>query len=223
MATSPIPTTNLADPNAGISAAARTAVSTKNDAGSADRFLKLLVAQMKNQDPLNPMDNAQVTSQMAQINTVTGIENLNTSVKALDGRFLQQQALQGASLVGHDVTLPGNQLQIDSNGIGRGAFDLAGSVDRATVEILDGSGRVVATQNIGAAGSGINDFAWNAGNAADGQNYRFRVSAKAGANDVAPTLLMRDRVESVSLAGNSLQLELSKSGSVAYDKVRSFN
>ena len=83
----------------------RRTVTTKNDAGSEDRFLKLLVAQMQNQDPLNPMDNAQVTSQMAQINTVSGIEKLNTTVPGLNSQFVQLQALQGATLVGRDVTV----------------------------------------------------------------------------------------------------------------------
>src|SRR5215216_1743278 len=78
-------------------------VAGASDATSADRFLKLLVAQMQNQDPLNPMDNAQVTSQMAQINTVNGIEKLNNSVEGLSGHFMQMQALQGAALVGRDV------------------------------------------------------------------------------------------------------------------------
>src|SRR5678815_4078393 len=73
---------------------------------TSDRFLKLLVAQMKNQDPLNPMDNAQVTSQMAQINTVTGIDKLNSTVAGLSAQFMQMQAMQGASLVGHDVIVP---------------------------------------------------------------------------------------------------------------------
>src|SRR6185295_9765523 len=59
---------------------------------TSDRFLKLLVAQMKNQDPLNPMDNAQVTSQMAQINTVTGIDKLNSTVAGLSAQFMQMQA-----------------------------------------------------------------------------------------------------------------------------------
>jgi flagellar basal-body rod modification protein FlgD len=89
------------------------AASSSNTAVSADTFLKLLVAQMKNQDPLNPMDNAQVTSQMAQINTVTGINALNTTVQSLSSQFTQMQALQGASLVGHSVILPGNMLTID--------------------------------------------------------------------------------------------------------------
>ena len=73
----------------------KSSVVTANEAGSADRFLKLLVAQMQNQDPLAPMDNAQVTSQMAQINTVTGIEKLNTTVQGLQGNFVQMQALIG--------------------------------------------------------------------------------------------------------------------------------
>ena len=74
---------------------------------------------MKNQDPLNPMDNAQVTSQMAQINTVNGIEKLNTTVQGLNSQFVQMQALQGAALVGRDVVLQGDRLAIDG-GVGRG-------------------------------------------------------------------------------------------------------
>ena len=68
-------------------------VKTKNDAGAEDRFLKLLVAQMQNQDPLNPMDNAQVTSQMAQIQSVNGIEKLNRTVESLGSQFAQLSAL----------------------------------------------------------------------------------------------------------------------------------
>src|SRR3954465_7744545 len=81
---------------------------------TSDRFLKLPVAQMRNQDPLNPMDKAQVTSQMAQINTVTGSDKLNATVQGLSGQFMQLQALQGASLVGHDVIVAGNKLSVDA-------------------------------------------------------------------------------------------------------------
>ncbi len=72
---------------------------------------------MQNQDPLNPLDNAQVTSQLAQINTVNGIEKLNTTVQGLSGQFMQMQALQGASLVGRDVVVAGNQLAFE-DGVG---------------------------------------------------------------------------------------------------------
>src|SRR3989338_9648727 len=86
-----------------------TSTSAKATSEASDRFLKLLVTQMQNQDPLNPMDNAQVTSQMAQISTVTGIEKLNTTMGGVTDGFSQMQLLQGASLVGHQVLVEGNQ------------------------------------------------------------------------------------------------------------------
>src|SRR5690349_5722545 len=89
---------------------------TADAAGSEDRFLKLLVTQMQNQDPLNPMDNAQVTSQMAQINTVTGIDKLNTTVQGLNSQFVQMQALQGASLMGKGVLVAGNKMTMAEDG-----------------------------------------------------------------------------------------------------------
>src|SRR3954468_15871903 len=102
---------------------------------ASDRFLKLLVPQMRNQDPLNPLDNAQVTSQMAQINTVTGIDKLNTTVQGLSSQFVQLQAMQGASLVGRDVIVGGNKLSVDATaGVGQGGFELANAADSVKVE-----------------------------------------------------------------------------------------
>jgi len=97
-----------------------TATSAKE---AGERFLKLLVTQLQNQDPMNPVDNAQMTSQMAQISTVSGIEKLNVTVEGLTSQFVQMQALQGASLVGKDVILKGDKLSsIDGKAVG--AFEL---------------------------------------------------------------------------------------------------
>jgi flagellar basal-body rod modification protein FlgD len=202
--------------------AASGTVKTANDAGSADRFLKLLVAQMQNQDPLSPMDNAQVTSQMAQINTVTGIEKLNQTVQGLNGQFVQMQALQGATLVGRDVIVPGNQLSV-VDGAGQGGFELAGPADAVKVEILGPSGQVVDTLNVGAQSSGLHGFDWPAGSATDASGLRFRVTATSGAASVASTALMRDRIDAVATGGDSLTLELARSGSVPYASVKAFN
>ena len=79
---------------------ASTSVKKDEAADSADRFLKLLVTQLKNQDPLNPMDNAQVTTQMAQINTVEGINKLNTTLSTMAMGFNAGQTLQAAGMVG---------------------------------------------------------------------------------------------------------------------------
>jgi len=207
---------------AGGVTAASTVTTTKNDEASADRFLKLLVAQMQNQDPLSPMDNAQVTSQMAQINTVSGIEKLNTSVQGLSGQFMQMQALQGATLVGHDVVVPGDILAVGS-GLAQGGFELGSAADNVTVEVLAPSGKVLDTIDLGAQASGLHSFGWPAGTADDSSGLRFRVTARSGATKLAVTPLMRDRVDAVATTGNALTLELQKSGSVPYSTVKAFS
>ncbi len=193
-----------------------------NAAGGADRFLKLLVAQMQNQDPLNPMDNAQVTSQMAQISTVTGIEKLTSTVSGLTSQFMQMQALQGASLVGRDVIVPGNLVDI-SDGVGQGGFELSGPADAVKVEILSPSGQVVKTIPLGAQSAGTHSFDWEAGSATNDSGLKFRVTATRGGISSSPTTLMRDHIDAVSTSGNGFRLELARSGSTAYDQVVAFN
>jgi len=199
-------------------------VKTKNDAGSEDRFLKLLVAQMSNQDPLNPLDNAQVTSQMAQISTVSGIDKLNTTVQGLNQQFVQMQALQGASLVGRDVILPGDRLSVNDAGLVQGGFELASAADSVKVEVLNAGGHVIDTIDLGAEGGGRHGFEWTPPPGVDATlGDRFRVVAKSGAAAVGTTPLMRDRVDAVATGGDSLTLELRMNGSVAYSQIRAFN
>src|SRR5512137_2244751 len=154
---SALPATAAVDP---LSAKAKVDSAT----ASADRFLKLLVAQMQNQDPLSPMDNAQVTSQMAQINTVSGIEKLNATVQALSGQFMQMQVLQGANLVGRDVIVPGSRLSI-IDGVGQGGYQIDAAADSVKVEVLSASGQVLDTLDLGAQGSGMHSFDWVVGKA----------------------------------------------------------
>ena len=193
-----------------------------NASDGADRFLKLLVAQMQNQDPLNPMDNAQVTSQMAQISTVSGIEKLNTTVGGLTSQFVQMQALQGASLVGRDVIVPGNAVDI-ADGVGQGGFQLGSAADNVKVEILSASGQVVDTLSLGAQSAGTHSFDWKAGTATNDSGLKFRVTATLGGVSSSPTALMRDHIDAVSTTGTGFNLELTRSGSTAYDKVVAFN
>ena len=174
------------------------AAGTAKDA--SERFLKLLVTQLKNQDPLNPVDNAQMTSQMAQISTVSGIEKLNTTVLGLNSQFMQMQALQGASLVGRDVLLKGDRLSVPAGGLPSGTFDLGAAADHVKVEVLSPAGRVVDTVNLGAQTSGRHDFQWpNGTNISEAAGYRFRVTATSGGSTVASTPLMRDKVDRKSV------------------------
>ena len=203
-------------------AAAASSLTSASDAGSQDRFLKLLVTQLQNQDPLSPMDNAELTSQIAQINTVTGIATLNTSVQGLSGQFLQMQTLQGASLIGKDVIVPGNKLDI-TDGVGQGGFELAAAADSVKVEVLNAAGTVVDTVQLGASNAGVNGFNWVSGKYDNSSGLTFRVTATSGATKLDTTLLMRDTVNAVSTSGNSLTLELDRSGSTPYSSVKAIN
>jgi flagellar basal-body rod modification protein FlgD len=213
---------------AATSTAATSSVAGAGDTTSADRFLKLLVAQMQNQDPLNPLDNAQVTSQMAQINTVNGIEKLNTTVQGLQSQFVQMQALQGASLVGHDVVVAGNKMDFsDGTGgtmaTGVGGFELTSPADAVKVEITNAAGRVVDTVQLGAASAGRHSFSWDSTKFGTDTNLTFKVTATNGAATLSSTALMRDKVLAVSTAGDKLTLELARSGNTAYADIKEFN
>ena len=205
----------------GVGTLSQTAAAGKEDA--SERFLKLLVTQMKNQDPLNPMDNAQVTSQMAQINTVAGIDKLNDTVKSLSSQMLSTQMLQGAGLVGRSVLLEGSQLRFNESGRATGGFDLARAADSVKVEVLSPSGRVLDTIDVGAASSGRSGFEWQAPAGASTDGITFRVSARSGSAAVSATPLTADLVRAVSTSGDSLQLELASGGSVPYAKVKAIS
>ena len=201
---------------------ASSALTSTNAAGTQAQFLKLLTTQLQNQDPLSPMDNAELTSQIAQINTVSGIATLNTSVQGLSSQFLQMQTLQGAALVGKDVIVPGNKLDI-AEGVAQGGFDITSAADAVKVEVLSPAGKVVDTINLGAQSSGNHSFNWPAGTYTNTDNLSFRVTATSGATTLTSTALMRDKVDAVSTSGNALTLELDRSGTVAYSAVKAIN
>ena len=186
-----------------------------------DRFLKLLVAQLNNQDPMNPLDNAQMTSQIAQINTVTGIETLNASVKELVSQYSAQQFMQGAAMVGKQVLVEGDTLAVDTEtGKGKAAFDLAGSAASVEVQVLDANGKQIGRVEMGALPAGRFNFEWDASQYEGDSAPRFKVVAANGDTAVASTSLAIDKVSAVSMDGGTLQLQLSRGGSTAQQGVK---
>jgi flagellar basal-body rod modification protein FlgD len=185
-----------------------------------DRFLKLLTTQLTNQDPLNPLDNAQMTSQMAQISTVSGLEQLNAAITSLSGQFLQLQAMQGASLVGRDVLAQGDRLSLAAGRAG-GGFSIDVPATSVTVEVLSPSGQVVQSERLGAKPAGQHTFDFKAAGLADDTAYSFRVVARNGDTDLGATELVRSAVKAVNTSGKTLALELANGTSVAYSAVQS--
>lgn len=196
---------------------------TSSTTEASDRFLKLLVTQMQNQDPLNPMDNAQVTSQMAQIQQVTSLSTLDTSIKNLGAQLGQMQALQSISLVGRDVSVPGNKMQV-VNGVAEASYELDGPAQAVKLEVLGPAGNVIDTQQLGAQSSGRQAISWNAGSyAANGAELQYRITATNGAKTVTSTLYAHDKVDAVYSENGSLKLNLARLGPVDYTAVSSVN
>lgn len=156
------------------------------------KFLTLLTTQLRNQDPLNPMDNAQMTSQLAQISTVDGIERLNSTLAAMMTSTSETQALQAAALVGHGALVDGKNLPLSESGA-IGGYDLASAADVLKIEIKDGNGNVVRTITLEDQEAGVQNFVWdgknNDGAAVEEGNYNFSVTAVQGNADVKVTAL----------------------------------
>nr|WP_315487018.1 flagellar hook assembly protein FlgD [uncultured Undibacterium sp.] len=197
---------------------------TKSTAQDAqDRFMTLLVTQMKNQDPLNPLDNAQVTSQLAQLSTVTGIDKLNETMIAMSGNFKSSQNLQAASMIGHGVVVPGSNVEL-KDGKSVLGFDLPQNADKIRVQIKDQSGAVVKTIDSSSMTSGFNSVVWDgktdAGGSAANGNYKFEVTASAGETKLTVTPLSFGLVSSVSFGGQGTMLSVLNTGEVAMSDVR---
>ena len=204
-----------------------------NAADMQNQFLTLLVAQLKNQDPTAPMDNAQMTSQMAQISTVTGIEKLNDTVNSVTSQFSTVQMLQGSNLIGRTVLSEGNALGVavqeteDADGNktsttrGTAAFDLDGVASDVQVQITNASGQVIDTLQLGAANPGRNYFTWDGSNYdGDVSNLQFKVVATNGQDTVQSTALAPQAVVATSITDQGMVLELANGKSIGYSNVK---
>ena len=199
--------------------AASTASSNATGAASEDRFLKLLVAQLSNQDPLNPMDNAQMTSQMAQISTVSSIEKVNDTLGSLAAQLASLQMLQGGSLVGRNVLVSGDKLAINQ-GKAAGAIDLDARADSVKIDILSAGGQVVETIDLGRLEAGRHSFEWDASKHAGVVSASYRVTASNAGKPIAAAQLVKDSIDSVSSENGSMNMQLHRLGSVAYSSVK---
>lgn len=203
-----IPATSTMPATASTSSTSSTSSSSANqlsDLGSQQDFLQLLVAQMNNQDPLNPMDSSQITSQLAQISTVSGIQNLSTQLSQLLTSISSNQSIQDASLVGQNVLVPGNNLNYAGTPVG-GTISLAGAASSVTVTVQDSTGAVVKTIPLGAEAAGNVPFTWdgtnNSGATVAQGGYTFSVSATQGTSAVTASTLMGGQVLSITPGTN---------------------
>lgn len=190
-------------------------------------FLKLLVTQLQNQDPTSPVDSSQMTSQLAQINTVSGIAQLNTSLTSLSTQLAAGQQTQAALLIGTNVLAPGDSVAVKSGAASPFGVSLANDVSNLTITVKNSSGVVVNTINAGKQSAGTVPFNWTptdaAGNALPDGKYT--VSAQYTGSDgktYAPTVLAAAQVQSViKQADGTAGLVLSNGTTVGLTQVAS--
>jgi len=208
---------------ASINGTATTASKAGSSEELSDRFLKLLVTQLKNQDPMNPMENAELTTQLAQMSTVEGVSKLNTSLEGLVSQYKTSQAMQGAALVGRQVMAEGNTLTLNSAGAA-GGINLAAAADSLKVKVFDDGGMHIQTLDVGEQPAGLVKFVWDGKNSsgetqAEG-NYSFKVEANAKENAVAATSYAIGNVLSVSLNESDMGVEVSGVGERNLNQIR---
>lgn len=213
-----------------------TTAAAQNIAGTQDlladtqeRFLTLLITQLKNQDPMNPMDNAQITSQVAQLSTVTGINQLNQTLLALSGQMDVSQSMQAASLIGKEILVPGTAIRVGTGEQGTQVthfgMELLSNAASVKVDIVDNAGKLVRSMELQNHSAGVHSLEWDGLDAVgatvpDGR-YTVRVSAfDANEQPVSVGALTSGQVTSVAQSNGGVKLDLGLAGSFLLSDVR---
>lgn len=228
--TSGVSGTTSSDTSAALAAAN---ASTNNlMADTQGQFLTLLVTQLQNQDPLNPMDNAEVTSQIAQLSTVNGINQLNNTLLALSGQMDVSQSMQAAGLIGKGVLVPGTKVSLGSNSSDPSVkqatpfgVDVISPAAKVVVTIMDSSGKAVRQIDLGALPEGVQSVSWDGkgdgGVTLPDGAYNIKVTAlDAQGSPVSADALTYGQVSSVQYSSSGPKIDLGLAGSASLSDIR---
>ncbi|MGA7779732.1 MAG: flagellar hook assembly protein FlgD [Paraburkholderia sp.] len=181
--------------------ATSSSASSSTGAGLQSTFLQLLVTQLQNQDPTNPMDSSQMTSQLAEINTVTGISQLNTSLASLSTQLNAGQTSQAALLIGQSVLAPGNSITVTTGKENAFGVTIPAAASDMKINVINSSGQIVNTIDLGAQNAGTVPVAWTpvdtAGNALPAGTYTITATGTINGAAGTGTTLTPGTVESV--------------------------
>ncbi|CCJ92159.1 flagellar hook assembly protein FlgD [Cronobacter turicensis] len=206
------------------SATSSTSLTGSNASDLQSSFLTLLVAQLKNQDPTNPMQNNELTTQLAQISTVSGIEKLNTTLGSISGQIDNSQSLAASALIGHGVMIPGSTILTGKDTTTPFGVELQQAADKVTATVTDKSGKVVRTIEIGALSAGVHTFSWD-GTMSDGTkapdgSYNVSIAASNGGTQLVAQPLNFALVNGITRSNGSNLLDLGTYGTTTLDQVR---
>jgi flagellar basal-body rod modification protein FlgD len=205
------------------SGASGSSSATANSSSSLENtFLQLLVAQLQNQNPTTPLDSSQMTSQLAQINTVTGISQLNTTLASVQSQLNATQQLQASSLIGKSVLAPGTGVTVASGTATASAVQLSGASTDVKAVFKDSNGNTVRTIDLGAESAGVVPVSWNglsdSGSVVPDGTYTMSVTAASsstsGAAVTATPLTMSTVSSVVQLPSGSVGVTLADGNTV---------
>ncbi len=170
---------------------------TKKTTMGKDDFLKMLIAQLKHQDPLNPLDGTNFAAQLAQFSSLEQLQNINTLMETMGSSFSSMSNMQMANLIGNEVSAKGNTTQVggSTNTLN---YSLPSDVKQGVAKIYNTQGMLVRTLNFGSQNAGINSLTWNCSDVPAG-TYTFEVSATdISGKDISPTTLITGKVASAT-------------------------
>lgn len=214
--------------NSGVSSTSSSSSSSSLTTSSASdlqsSFLTLLVAQLKNQDPTNPLENNELTSQLAQISTLNGIEKLNTTLGSISGQIDNNASIQASNLIGHGVMVPGTTVLAGSSTTTPFGVELTQAADKVTATITNKDGTVVQTIDLGGLSAGVHTFSWDGklsdGTAATDGSYKVSIAASSGTTQLVAQPLQYALVQAVTRTSDGSTLDLGTYGNTTLDEVR---
>ncbi len=191
------------------------------DTVGKDEFLQMMIAQLKNQDPLNPLDGTDFTAQLAQFSSLEQLVNMNDQLQNIN---LYQSSLNNAesvNLIGKEITAEGDTIKSDGSSTDL-IYNLSGNAQKVIITIYDESGKLVDTLEPGPQNQGRNSMAWDSNSLANG-NYTFEVSAIDAGGDVVPAFTeIKGRVNGVTFMNGSPYLFVNGK-EIPFDRVISVN
>jgi len=195
-----------------------TSSSTTSSTGSSklgqSDFLKLMTTQLNNQDPTQPTDSSQMLAQMAQLSTVSGIQDMQSSLKQLVDTMMAGQTTQAAAMVGHQIVAPGSKTTLSANGLS-GAVNLSQDTNQLAIGIYDKSGQLVKQLDMGAQTKGTIPFTWDGimdnGNTAPSGIYQIKAIANVSGSPQAMDTFVASTVDSVSVDSSTQNITLNTS------------
>ncbi|ACS85327.1 flagellar hook assembly protein FlgD [Musicola paradisiaca] len=213
------------------SSSSSTTTSSTSSTGSSssdlqNEFMTLLVAQLQNQDPTDPMDNSQLTTQLAQISMLSGIEEINTTLGSITSQLDTNEMLQASTLIGNGVLIEGNSITVgDDSSTTAFGVELDSAATSVVVTIKDSSGNTVRTVDLGSQSAGIQTYSWDgtndSGTAVDAGSYTYTVTATSSSGStVTATPLKYALVYGVNTDSSDAVLNLGLSGTASLSDVK---